>query len=236
MKRLKSAIEKGEEIYEALLNYTRDGRPFVNLLLLAPLRDGKGKVKYYLGAQVDCSALVEGSRGVEGFERFLLKREMRTREAEKDGKGKALEKLRDLSAAFDLEESAVGQSCSRRGSISSGREVERGVSKVRRRIADEQSSGSGDDGSDTVTEKDTKEWKLAGNETSGRLPGLYKKYVLVRAYPSLRMIFVSQAAWRLGKLQQRRFLAHVAAPPATLSGLKESLESGTPVTAKVALM
>jgi PAS domain S-box-containing protein len=59
VRRLKVAIEKGEEICEALMNYTRDGRPFVNLLLLAPLRDGQGKVRYYLGAQVDCSALVE---------------------------------------------------------------------------------------------------------------------------------------------------------------------------------
>jgi hypothetical protein len=48
------------------MNYKRDGKPFVNLLLLVPLRDGKGKMRYYLGAQVDCSALVEGRRGVEG--------------------------------------------------------------------------------------------------------------------------------------------------------------------------
>jgi hypothetical protein len=50
------------------------------------------------------------------------------------------------------------------------------------------------------------------------------------------MIFVSQAARKLEKLQQRHFLDHVAAPPSTLSGLKESFESGRPVTAKIALM
>jgi hypothetical protein len=42
------AIEKGEENSEALMNYTKGGKPFVKLLLLAPLRDWKGKAKYFL--------------------------------------------------------------------------------------------------------------------------------------------------------------------------------------------
>jgi len=50
------------------------------------------------------------------------------------------------------------------------------------------------------------------------------------------MIFVSKTARKLRELQQRHFLAHVAAPSSTLAGLKESFESGTPVTAKIALM
>jgi hypothetical protein len=47
---------------------------------------------------------------------------------------------------------------------------------------------------------------------------------------------VSPEARKLGNLQQRPFLSHVAAPPATLSGLKESFQFGTTVTAKVAIM
>ncbi len=234
--RLKDAIEKGEEICEALMNYTRGGKPFVNLLLLAPLKDGKGKVRYYLGAQVDCSKLVEGMRGVAGFERFLVAREMQSREGEIDGKGKALRALRELSGAFDLEECAVVRSGSRRASISSARDEGsiRSVNKTRRRLNDEDEHSESDEGSEA--EKEKQEWKLARGLKSGRLPGLYKKYILVRPYPSLRMVFVSQAARKLGKLQQRRFLAHIAAPPSTLSGLKESFESGNPVTAKIALM
>jgi len=215
------------------MNYKRDGKLFVNLLLLVPLRDGKGKMRYYLGAQVDCSALVEGRRGVEGFERFLLKREMQAKEEKRDGKRKVLERLRALSAAFDFEGNAIIGSGSRCGSNPG--ETEQAISKQRRRIADEGGS-SGEDDSGTETEECTERWKLAGGDKSGHLPGLYKKYIPVRPYPSLRMIFVSQAARRLGKLQQRHFLAHVAAPQAILSSLKESLQSGTPVTAKIALM
>lgn len=36
--RLTDAIKRGDEICETLLNYTRDGKPFVNVLLLAPDR------------------------------------------------------------------------------------------------------------------------------------------------------------------------------------------------------
>jgi hypothetical protein len=40
----------------------------------------------------------------------------------------------------------------------------------------------------------------------------------------------------LEHLQQRPFLARAAAPPATLTGLEEAFQSGTPVTAKIVLM
>jgi PAS domain-containing protein len=42
IQRLKKAIDAKEEICESLLNYRRDGTPFVNVLLLAPLHVNKG--------------------------------------------------------------------------------------------------------------------------------------------------------------------------------------------------
>jgi hypothetical protein len=64
------------------------------------------------------------------------------------------------------------------------------VNKQRGIIADEEGSGEGDY-SEAETEQGTEKWKLAVDEKSGRLSGLYNKYILVRPYPSLRMIFVS---------------------------------------------
>lgn len=49
----------------------RDGSPFVNLLLIAPLYDNKGVVRYFIGAQVDVNGLIEGGHGLESFERLL---------------------------------------------------------------------------------------------------------------------------------------------------------------------
>jgi PAS domain-containing protein len=43
--RLGRAIRDGREVCETILNYRRDGTPFLNLLLMAPLRDGQGNVK-----------------------------------------------------------------------------------------------------------------------------------------------------------------------------------------------
>lgn len=246
-KRLRKALSAGQEICETLLNYRRDGTPFVNVLLLAPLHDGRGKVKYYLGAQVDASRLVEGGRGVDGFERFLLRRELeleRLSEEETDPKEEVFAKLRDLGKAFDLEESAIVQDISQGGSGSS--DLVEGfsgsssrASKARRVIKDEdEASGSENESEDATPEAggDTA-WKLSNNEISGRLPGaIYQKYVLIRPYPSLRMIFVSQSARKLGQLQQRPFLSYIAAPASTLSGLQDSLQSGTAVTAKVAVL
>jgi PAS domain S-box-containing protein len=242
VQRLRKAINGGEEICETLLNYRRDGKPFVNVLMLAPLLDDKGKVKYYLGAQVDASRLVEGGRGVDGYERFLVKREMeseRGRKKETNKKQMALAKLRDLSMTFDLEESAVVQSNSRSSSMTRGEDREGSVAstdrpRTGRRVLRDEDEKSGSEAEDD--DKDNPAWKLSHDKPSGGLPGVYKKYLLLRPYPSLRIIFVSQAVRRMGRLQQRPFLAHVAAPSSTLSGLRGSLESGEPVTAKIAIM
>jgi PAS domain S-box-containing protein len=234
--RLKAAIAKGEEISETLLNHRRDGTPFINVLLLAPLHDDKGNVKYYLGAQVDASRLVEGGRGVDGFERFLAKKQMqeeRVREEDSDPKRNALAKLRDLSMTFDLEESAIVQSNSRSNSATRTEDGgTKNTERRRKRIQDDDETSDSEGSED----EDDGEWKLSRDDSSRKLPGIYKKYLLIRPYPSLRTIFVSEAARKLGHLQQHPFLAHAAAPPATLTGLKDALLSGTPVTAKIALM
>ena len=148
------------------------------------------------------------------FERFLVRRKMQARDDGKYGKVEALETLRELSAAFDLEECAVLRSGSSHSSVSAVGENEKSVNRQRRIIANEQGSGEDDDSEvEAETEQGTERWKLAVDEKSGRLSGLYNTYILVRPYCSLRMIFVSQAARNLGKFHQRYFLAHATAPP-----------------------
>ncbi|CAG8976794.1 hypothetical protein HYALB_00012038 [Hymenoscyphus albidus] len=246
-RRLRKAISSGSEICETLLNYRRDGTPFVNVLLLAPLHDGKGKVKYYLGAQVDASRLVEGGRGVDGFERFLLRRELdleRESEEENDPKEEVFAKLRELGKAFNLEESAIVHDISQGGTgfadLSDNFYGSPSRTPKARRIIKEEDDGSDSDnerGDEAMEAGSDTAWKLSSTAASGRLPGaIYQKYVLIRPYPSLRMIFVSQSARKLGQLQQRPFLSYIAAPASTLTGLQESLQSGEAVTAKVAFL
>jgi hypothetical protein len=49
----------------------RDGSPFMNLLMIAPLCDSRGVVRYHIGAQVDVSGLVKESAELESFQRLL---------------------------------------------------------------------------------------------------------------------------------------------------------------------
>lgn len=49
----------------------RDGSPFVNLLMIAPLADSRGVARYYIGAQVDVSGLVKDCAEMESLQRLL---------------------------------------------------------------------------------------------------------------------------------------------------------------------
>lgn len=250
--RLRSSIQKGDEVCETLLNYRRDGRPFINLLLIAPLHDDKGKVKYYIGAQLDVTGLVERGRGLDGFERYVVAREMEKRKREITGstekanpirarKSKALAKLRELSETFDLEESAIVRSHSRSASKTredDERSVGSGWKAPRRLLAESDTSSDGGEGNQAQGEDAAWELGQSGRfGSSGRLPGVYDSYMLIRPAPSLRIVFVSpKLRRRLSNVLQHPFLSHVAAPSTTLVGLKESFGTGVPVSAKIHFM
>ncbi|KAM5363952.1 hypothetical protein ACJZ2D_011742 [Fusarium nematophilum] len=59
--RVRSAIWRNDECTELLLNFRRDGTPFWNLLFLCPLLDATGKLRFYLGAQIDASSAADRS-------------------------------------------------------------------------------------------------------------------------------------------------------------------------------
>lgn len=71
VKRIRDNLEQGKVHSETFLNYRRDGSPFMNLLMCAPLMDSKGKVRYFLGAQVDVSGLAKGCSGLESLRRLV---------------------------------------------------------------------------------------------------------------------------------------------------------------------
>jgi hypothetical protein len=242
-RRLKEAIQTGELTCEALLNYRRDGRPFVNLLMISPLHDDKGKVKYHIGAQVDVSGLVENGRGLDFFAKYLETRQPRGRGRTNENdrcKEEQLSKLRELSEMFDLEESAVVQTHSRSSSIARDDDRIASVDRpkaLRRLFVSDSSSETEDEDDDAQTQRPADAWKLAqegppGKPTGG-LPGVYDTFMLIRPAPSLRIIFVSRKIQKYVKHVQTRFMSHVAGPPRTLAGLKESFLAGVPVSAKI---
>ncbi|KAK2039213.1 hypothetical protein LZ31DRAFT_606929 [Colletotrichum somersetense] len=55
VQRVRDSVLRQEESLELILNYRRDGTPYWNLLFTCPLLDSAGKLRYYLGGQVDVS-------------------------------------------------------------------------------------------------------------------------------------------------------------------------------------
>lgn len=53
-------------------NSRRDGSPFVNLLMIAPLCDSRGQIRYHIGAQVDVSGLVKDCTDLESFQQLVV--------------------------------------------------------------------------------------------------------------------------------------------------------------------
>ncbi|WP_167525292.1 PAS domain-containing sensor histidine kinase [Roseomonas genomospecies 6] len=50
---IRRAVAQGDRIDTRILNYRKDGTPFVNALMLAPIRDSDGTVTAYIGFQSD---------------------------------------------------------------------------------------------------------------------------------------------------------------------------------------
>ena len=56
-----------------LLTYSsrRDGSPFMNMLMIAPLCDSRGKIRYHIGAQVDVSGLAKDCTDLESLQKLV---------------------------------------------------------------------------------------------------------------------------------------------------------------------
>lgn len=56
---LRSAIAEGRPVLTELLNYKKDGTPFRNAVMIAPILGPNGKVAYHLGSQMDVTSAPE---------------------------------------------------------------------------------------------------------------------------------------------------------------------------------
>lgn len=188
--RIKEAVRTGQESFETILNYRRDGSPFMNLVMTAPLYDNKGVVRYYIGAQVDISGLVEEGRGLDSFERYLAEsRRNRNSDQSSYSNQKHMRVLSEFSQMLSADESSVfhGQGHSREGSVN---ESEHGSSRSTRGM---QQQGRRDPNArqrrrvlgsedEDEQEKERNAWAFTSLGPSGKLPGVYQN-VGLRIFP-----------------------------------------------------
>ena len=166
----------------------RDGTPFVNLLMCAPLYDDKGIIRYFIGAQIDVTGLVIEGLGIESFRALLHKDGMKDLENKSepdhqensnkknwhDDKVKETHaKLRELSMMFSQDESDVVSRNMRGGddASDSGGSIKSGVpTSVRNRG---QSKRVIDEIGDPLHALSNPTFSN-GHQTNYNLPGVYR--------------------------------------------------------------
>ena len=77
--RIQQSMHHREGFTELILNYRGNGQPFWNLLHISPLLDAAGRVRLYLGAQVDVSASIENGEDLLKLLRYDANEDVRKR-------------------------------------------------------------------------------------------------------------------------------------------------------------
>ena len=176
--------------------------------MVAPLYDNRGQVRYFIGAQVDVSGLVEGGRGIESFERLLSDDELFVDQeralaslSNDNGKIKSpLEHLAELGQMFSYEECNTVQSVSRSSSLRDDASLK--VTKSSR------PPGTGKPGAPSsrlgnrrilgdetkLEENEKRDWGLSTTTLSGRLPGVYQNVCLMQFLQNRALASTSPAS------------------------------------------
>jgi hypothetical protein len=189
----------------------------MNLLMMAPLLDSRGNLRYFIGAQVDVSGLVKDSTDLDAFQRMLNRKEGES--PEEDPK----DEFQELSEMFnnaELDTVRKFGGSMHREHLEEDRDDASMYHRPRLLITD-------------PTSKDVDKASQMPVKPEGRLSGVYKHYMLVRPAPSLRILFTSPSL-RVPGILQSRFLDRIGGSTRVRDSLAEALSDGSRgVTAKV---
>ncbi|KAK1817169.1 hypothetical protein LTR12_008464 [Friedmanniomyces endolithicus] len=215
VRRLAQACAAGKELTEVFVNYRRDGSPFMNLLMTAPLMDSRGNIRYYIGAQVDCSGLVKDCSDLDGLLR-LVERDEDPQAAEHEERANRKDEFQELSQMFNgAELETVRKEPQPRPPRLL---LQDPTQDAMDRHRDSMASSLGS----TITRE----------KLNGKLEGVYQHYLLVRPAPSLRILFTSPSL-RVPGILQSPFLHRIGGSPRVRTDLSAALSEGRGVTAKI---
>jgi PAS domain S-box-containing protein len=167
IERMRQAMKNGQEVCETLVNYRRDGSPFMNLLMIAPLYDNKGVIRYFIGCQIDVSPLIEGGRGIQSFSQLLAQDRAQSRFGKRFRSPK--QTLGELTDLFSEEDTDVIRGHITRASIS-----QTVTSVDSERLRRPQSRARILVGVGKEPANDNNLWPMSSLGPSGRLPGVYQ--------------------------------------------------------------
>lgn len=207
----------------------------MNLLMMAPLLDSRGNLRYFIGAQVDVSGLVKDCTELDAFKHMLDVTEGR------EPPDEAKDEFQDLSEMFNLNELET---------------VRQHGGNMHRETIDEDDKMSVRGGHQPPRPRvlikdlsDDTQSVPASLKAEGKLQGVYKhvcclfhitstlltttQYLLIRPAPSLRILFVSPSL-RVPGILQSRFLDRIGGNNRVRNSVAEALtDSSRGVTAKI---
>jgi PAS domain S-box-containing protein len=79
---IKSGVRKHRPVLVEILNYKRDGTPFRNAVLVAPIFDEEGELEYFLGSQVELEADAPGPNSSRRMASAMLVKDLSPRQHE----------------------------------------------------------------------------------------------------------------------------------------------------------
>jgi hypothetical protein len=202
----------------------------MNLLMVAPLCDSRGNVRYFIGAQVDVSGLVKECTGLESLKR-LAGESGHENGADMDqtaglhkGADQKKDEFQGLSEMLNMHELDI---------------VRRWGGRMHKEYQEEAQENNGNGGNWSKPRVLIHDLSPDGKQdaqsimlTSGKLSGVYENYLLVRPYPSLKILFASPSL-RLPGMLQSSFMERIGGSPRVREELTQALADGRGVTAKV---
>lgn len=200
----------------------------MNLLMTAPLSDSRGKIRYFIGAQVDVSGLLKECSDLESLQRILDREKAVKKDKAKQSLTNAerQDELRDLSEMLNIHELDTVRRHGGKMHKAAPQDVSSPGSRAKENWAPNRILIQGGEVDGTASPNDSI------SRFSGRLTGVYEHYLLVRPYPSLRILFASPSM-RVPGILQSPFLARIGGSPRVRDELTQALADGRGVTAKV---
>ncbi|KAJ8105080.1 hypothetical protein OPT61_g10396 [Boeremia exigua] len=102
--RIDKAIQEQQDVTETMVQYRQDGTPFLALVMHSPLKDNKGAVRYFIGARIDVTQLVEGGKTIDSFHQLLCGNRPTTPVVDPLENRPTLRALRDFAELLNDEE------------------------------------------------------------------------------------------------------------------------------------
>lgn len=196
----------------------------MNLLMTSPLKDSRGVIRYFIGAQVDVSGLVKECSDMESLKRLVIKSEHTESDSE-DAPAPEEKVTRDefqeLSEMLNLQELDT---------------VRRWGGRMHKESHEENQDSNFKNGNwnkpRLLINSPSPDGFRDVTRSSGKLSGIFENYLLVRPYPSLRVLFASPSL-RVPGILQSPFMNKIGGSQRVRDDLTQALADGRGVTARV---